>query len=171
MGRGVCAAVEVAKGNTIVTGNIMWRLFAIVGIAMSAWISPAQAEILLKCETAEKLTQEGQDWFVAIEDPTVGGHISIKQIYSTGTNEEIYRIWESTKTEIRASLFNEDKQEVDVDGLLTIDRETGRVWKGRKVTVRELENFWNEEKKQMGGFEKDTWWGTNFNCVVGKKLF
>lgn len=131
----------------------------------------ALGEVFLKCEGTDEFMRKGQDWFVDIEDMTNGAVITLKQIYSTGESESTYRIWFIDETIIRAARQLKENQPVDPNKQLRIDRETGRMWEGQLYTVKELEDFWNEEKKQTGGFKKDTWFGTNFDCEVGKKLF
>ena len=154
----------------------MSALMGLTGLVLGTWVGVAQAEVsvaqakvFMKCETTFEFTKKSQYWFVYIEDIRIGATIKLKQQYESGQNEWIYEIWWVDEAEIKG--FELIDKNNDFDSILVIDRMTGRMSQSQKYTVEQLKEFWNEKKQQLGGYDEDTWFGTNFDCVIGQRVF
>ena len=147
-------------------------MFIAFGLLILAEIVSAgeEADILLKCENTDEYTSQAQDMYVTISGLQRGSIVKTKNIYASGEDIEEYHVTLSTDELIIAEMHlppNSDAREV----LVKIDRHTGRMTISSLFPADNLSQVWNSEKNRIGGFDKDTWFSANWDCVTVKEIF
>lgn len=155
------------KRTTIVLAALM---MLVGGEARGQKLKGLATPTLLMCESTIERERKMYDWFVNIQNLTSGGRITLTQNFETGENVTTYKIFFIDAEKILAAEQPVEGKPIDVKSRLTINRTTGRMWQGHLVPLKETEKLWNGGKQQIGGFEKDTWFGANWDCKSTKKV-